>query len=96
MPYIVNDSLGLTNPFRVAGPLTVEPLPAVRRMERQPSIIDRRFAQQLVILIKFLPTQIDVNPEVFRIRKVFSHGLIALKLVKKEFEALDNIPNITV
>jgi hypothetical protein len=75
VPYIVNDSLGLTNPFRATDPLTVEPLPAVRLMERQPSIIDRRFAQQLVILIKFLPTQIDVNPEVFRIRKVFSYSL---------------------
>jgi hypothetical protein len=65
-------------------------------MERQPSIIDRRFAQQLVIIIKFLPTQIDVNTEVFGVGEVFSHGLIALKLVKKEFEALDNIPNITI
>lgn len=38
------------------------------------------FAQQLVILI-FLPTQIE-----FGIKKVFSNGLVALKL----FEALDN------
>jgi hypothetical protein len=96
VPHIVNDSFGLTDPFRVTDPLLVEPLPAVGRIERQPSVIDRRFAQQLVILIKLLPTQIDIDPEVFRIRKVFSHGLVALKLVEKEFKALDNIPNITV